>query len=529
MGSSGTAVSCQASGANRPVALPARDLRDWPAAPSQSGEDRLASRDRLNFGRFSLLPTRRLLLQDSTPVHIGGRALDLLIALTARAGELVTKEELLAQVWPDTFVEEVNLRVHMTTLRKALGDSDSRLICTVPGRGYQFVAPVSRAVTPPSRPSVAVASSRLPASASARIIGRNGFIDSVVAELPQRRLITVVGPGGIGKTTVAVACSEALAGSYRDGAGFVDLAPVTKPEEVNAAVATVLGIAVGSTDPTRDLMQHLQKREMLLVIDNCEHVIDAAAELIEAIVGGAPRVHILATSRESLRVSGEWVRNLPPLPSPPEADDLTAAEAMSYPAVQLFVERAAAAQQGFQLSDATAPIVGEICRRLDGVALAIELAAAQADVFGLEWLVEHLDERLSIFNRGRRTAAPRHQTLSAMLDWSYRLLSEEERATLQRVAVFAGTFTLEAAIAVAAGDGICEVQVADAVGGLVSKSLATSDISGSVTQYRLPETTRAYACAKLKASVPFPVIAVDHAPKQIVYPHRVRRYEAGAA
>jgi predicted ATPase len=204
-----------------------------------------------------------------------------------------------------------------------------------------------------------------------------------------------------------------------------------------------------------------------------------------------------------LRVAGESVRLLPPLPCPPDAPDLTAAEAMTYPAVQLFVERANAAQQTFQLKDADAPLVAEICRRLDGVALAIELAAVQVEAFGLAWLAAHLDQRLWILNRGRRTAAARHQTLAALLDWSYDLLSAQERATLQRLAVFADAFTLDAAIAVSASDGIEGVDVAHAVGGLVSKSMATSDISGPITHYRLPETTRAYVYAKMKATTAF--------------------------
>jgi predicted ATPase len=334
----------------------------------------------------------------------------------------------------------------------------------------------------------------------------------VVAQLPNRRLITIVGPGGIGKTKVATACADAFAGSYRDGVAFVDLAPVdlasvSAPASIAAALARALGVVIGSDAPIRDLIRHLRPLEMLLVIDNCEHVVDAAAGLIEAIVAGAPGVHILATSRESLRVSGEWVRFLPPLPSPPKGQNLTAAEALRYPAVQLFVERAIAEQASFQLRDEDASVVGEICRRLDGVALAIELAAAKVDVFGLAWLAAHLDERLCILNRGRRTAVARHQTLAGLLDWSYDLLSEYERATLQRVAVFSGDFTLAAAIVAAGGDGIRDVQIADALGGLVSKSLATSDISGSVTRYRLPETTRAYACAKSQANVQIGVLA----------------------
>ena len=275
-------------------------------------------------------------------------------------------------------------------------------------------------------------------------------------------------------------------------------------EQVSVAdvVARVLNIATSATDPLRDVMQTLADRQILLVMDNCEHTVDTAAGIIEAISASAPGVHILATSREALRIRGEWVRSLPPLESPPVGQNVTAALALGYPAVELFVERAAAAEEGFQLSDANAPIIGDICRRLDGVALAIELAAAGVHVFGLTWMAAHLDERLWFLSHGGRTAVARHQTLTALLDWSYQLLSEHERETLQRVAVFSGDFTLSEAIAISAGNGIGDVQVVSAVGGLVAKSLAMSDVRGAVTRYRLPETTRAYACAKLRMVEP---------------------------
>jgi predicted ATPase len=232
------------------------------------------------------------------------------------------------------------------------------------------------------------------------------------------------------------------------------------------------------------------------VLDNCEHVIQAAAELAELIITRSPGMRILATSRESLRVFGELVRVLPPLASPPAGARVTAAEALTYPAVELFVDRVTAGQESFQLSDGDAPMVGEICRRLDGVALAIELAAAQVDVFGIGWLAAHLDDRLWLLNRGPRTAAARHQTLGSLLDWSYTLLSENERTTLRSVAKVPGDFTLEEAVGMAADSGVNNIQAVAALGGLVSKSLALLDVSGGVPRYRLPETTRVFVCAK---------------------------------
>jgi predicted ATPase/DNA-binding winged helix-turn-helix (wHTH) protein len=462
----------------------------------------------LSFDGFCLLPARRLLLQGETPVRIGGRAFDILVELASRPGELVTHDELIARTWPDIFVEVANLRVNIHTLRKALGDSGGRLIANDPGRGYRFMAEVretakqqSPAKEPPPAQAMAPRHSRLPIALT-RLIGRADFVADLAKQLPRRRQITVVGPGGMGKTTVAVACGEALAGSYRDGVCFVDLTAVTEPASIAAEVATALGITVGSGDPLRDVIRFLIGREMLLVIDNCEHVVDAAAAVVEAIITGTADVHILATSRESLRVPGEWVKPLPPLLTPPVEPNLSAAEALRYPAVELFVERAAAARDDFQLSDAEAPVVGEICRRLDGVTLAIEVAAAQVDVLGLPWLASHLDYRLWMRNRGRRFAAPRHQTLTALLDWSYELLSEQEQATLRYVAMFPGDFTLTEAIAAAADHCVDDIEVVDAVVGLVSKSLAMADASGSVTRYRLAETTRAYASAKSRMAQP---------------------------
>ena len=453
---------------------------------------------RLEFAGFSVLPNQRLLLRDGEPVRIGARAFDVLAVLAAQPGELVSRKELTAQVWPNTFVDAVNLRVHVAALRKALGDDQGRLIQTDPGRGYRLVASIRSAV--PEVP-VRSASTELPAAVT-RLIGRDDFIAGVLAKLPQSRLVTILGPGGIGKTRVVIACAEALVGSYPDGVRFIDLASVKQSADVAAAVAKAVGIASATGDPQCGVIEHLRNRKTLLVVDNCEHVIQAAAVVIEAISISAPDVHILATSREALRIRGEWVRSLPPLPSPPDTDTITVADVMSYPATELFVERATAVQEDFRLTDQAARLVGDICRRLDGVALAIELAAAEVHIFGLAWLAAHLDDRLWILNRGHRTAVARHQTLAALLDWSYELLSQGERETLQRVAAFPGDFTLEDAIGLTANDNLDDVEVVAAISGLVAKSLARLEVGGSVTRYRLAETTRAYAHTKSDKAAP---------------------------
>jgi predicted ATPase/DNA-binding winged helix-turn-helix (wHTH) protein len=450
----------------------------------------------LRFGRFSLWPDERLLLLNSAPIRIGARAFDILIALVATPNELMTKKELIARAWPGTFVDEINLRVTIAALRKALGDSNHRMIRTDPGRGYVFTPQVTVGIKPRRSDRVSLPPQRHVADDEAGIIGRRAFIDGVAIQLQCKRLITIAGPGGIGKTTVATACAELLAGSFSDGARFVDLSTVTDPASVAVVIANAVGTETCTERAAGGVVRLLRDRELLLIIDNCEHVIEKATELVEAILMAAPGMRILTTSREALRTNGELVRVLPPLPSPPPAPGLTALAALSYSAVQLFVERALAAQSGFSFTDRQAPMVAEICRRLDGVPLAIELAAAQAGLFGLAWLVSHLDNRLRLPNYGRRTAIARHQTLTAMLDWSYELLSERERVMLHYLADSASEFTLAEAIAMAQGTRMGATEVIASVGGLVAKSMLTSNCNGSMPRFRVPETTRLYAAAK---------------------------------
>jgi predicted ATPase len=247
------------------------------------------------------------------------------------------------------------------------------------------------------------------------------------------------------------------------------------------------------------------------VLDNCEHVIDEVASLTAGILKGAPGAHILATSREPLRAEGEQVYRLPPLPSPPESAPLTAVEALGFPAVQLFVERAAETLDEFELTDADAPIVADICSKLDGIALAIELAAARIDTFGVRGVATHLDDRFQLLSRGRRTALPRQRTLRATLDWSYQLLPESERVVLRRLAIFAGGFTEEAASAVAASAEIAASEIVEGVANLVAKSLVSVDVGGVTVRYRLPETIRAYALQTLVESGEREQIARRHA------------------
>jgi predicted ATPase/DNA-binding winged helix-turn-helix (wHTH) protein len=458
------------------------------------------------FGPFRLLSAQRLLLEGDEPVRLGSRALEILIALVERSGELVSKDELVARVWPNIFVEESNLKVQVAGLRRALGDrrGSNRYLVTIPGRGYRFVAPV-RVLEGPGAAAPRNAAGpghHLPARVT-RMIDRRGTLKALAAQLPHHRLITIVGPGGIGKTTVALAVAEGLIEACRDGIRFVDLAPIVDPLQVPQSCAAALGLEIGSENPIPGLVAALRDKQMLLVLDNCEHVIETAAALAIRILRHAPDVQILATSREPLRAEGEYVHRLAPLQVPRTLAGLTAAKALGFPAVQLFVERAAAALGAFELDDSNAPIVADICRKLDGLPLAIELAAGRIDAFGLRGLAMRLDDPFRLLTGGRRSALPRHSSLRAALAWGHDLLPERERVVLRRLAIFARGFTLEAASAVAAGAGIAAAEVVECVANLVTKSLIVADVGGPVPCYHLLETTRAYALQKLTKSGEF--------------------------
>jgi predicted ATPase len=318
-----------------------------------------------------------------------------------------------------------------------------------------------------------------------------------LAQLVAGRFVSIVGTGGIGKTTVALSVGHRLVEDFAGAVCFVDLGSVNDSLLVPSAVASALGFCIKPDDPTPDLINCLQNRRMLLILDNCEHVIETAAALAERLFIEAPQVHLLATSREPLRVKGEFVYLLPPLGSPPAEAGLSAMRALEFPAVQLFVECVAASGNGFELSDADAAVVGEICRRLDGIALAIELAAGCVNAWGLQETLEIPADRFNLLRTGRRTAPPRHKTLSAMLDWSYDLLSGPERLILCRLSAFSSAFTLEDAIAVAAVKGVDDTQVIDGLASLVNKSLVAVTPFGDTTNYRLLNVVRSYASGKL--------------------------------
>jgi predicted ATPase len=388
-------------------------------------------------------------------------------------------------------------------------------VTNVPGRGYCFVAPIGRpnvsATASVPEPMISDQVHGLPARLT-RMVGRDDTVRLVSKQLAEQRFVSILGPGGIGKTTVAVSVGHAQLAAFDGSVRFFDLGPLNDPRLVPSALASMLGLLVHSDDPTPSLINFLRDRRMLLILDSCEHVIETAAALAERIFEEAPQVHILATSRESLQVEGEHAHWLPALDSPPDGVELSLAQVLAFPAGQLFVERAAASGHCFELTDANAPIVAEICRKLDGIALAIELAAGRVSAYGIRETAALLDNRLRLLLRGRRTALPRHQTLSATLDWSYDLLTEPERAVFRRLSVFVGFFTLEAARAVAVGEDIHDAQVVEAMGRLVAKSLLSTNADGNtMMRYRLLDTTRAYALQKLVDSSEVDATARGHA------------------
>jgi predicted ATPase/DNA-binding winged helix-turn-helix (wHTH) protein len=466
------------------------------------------------FGPFALYPTARLLERDGAAVHIGGRALDILIALAERAGEVVSKRDLIARVWSGLNVDEGSLRFHITALRKVLGDglSGARYVTNVPGRGYCLVAPISDPPTQPlSKPEPAFLAQpqTLPARL-ARMIGRDDVVQTIAEALSTHRFVSIVGPGGIGKTTVVTAAAHELLTAFSGQVVFVDLGPLNDQRLVPGVVASALGVTGGPGDPLASLTASVYDRRVLLILDGCEHVIESVAVVTETLSSTAPSIHILVTSRESLRVEGEHVHRLFPLQCPPQSDELSVSDVLNFPAAQLFLERVTATSGGLELTDADAPALAGICHRLDGIPLALELAAARAGTFGIRGLALLLDDQLLLTTRGRRTAIPRHQTLKATLDWSYEGLSAEEKLLLNRLSVFKGTFDIVAASDICSDDRLPRSTIPDAVFDLVSKSLLSAS-HDAVTSYRLLDTTRSYASEKLNESGERELIAEHHA------------------
>jgi predicted ATPase/DNA-binding winged helix-turn-helix (wHTH) protein len=452
----------------------------------------------LTFGPFQLYRNRKLLLENGRLVRLGSRAFDLLVALVERAGEVVGKNELIAYVWPGSFVEENNLRVHIASLRKCLGEvqAGTRYIVNVAGRGYCFAAPVTRALGPaPLVSPDADLGGNLP-TLIARPLGRSEAITALTNLLAKHRLVTIVGAGGIGKSTVALAVADQLRDVVPQKVYFADLTTVAAPSMVAAAIASAIGAAILTDDPVGSLISNMRDAPTLLLLDNCEHVVGHVADIVVRLLK-ATQVTILATSREPLLADGEQIYRLAALDIPPAGEDLTCKAALGHAAIQLFVEHAMNGSDRFALSDVNVGRVAAICRLLDGVPLAIELVAARAALAGIDALDLGSGDSGVLAVPGKRAAPSRHRSMHATLDWSYQHLSEIERKVLRRIAVFRGQFSAASAVAVAAAEAGGDAQVLEAVMSLAAKSLLSTEISGPELSYRMLHITRVYATALL--------------------------------
>ncbi|WP_199805584.1 ATP-binding protein [Bradyrhizobium lablabi] len=423
-------------------------------------------------------------------MQVGTRALAILSALTEVPGRLVAKHELLERAWPGGRVDDANLKVQISTLRKALRGCEG-LIRAEASLGYRFLGEAVRA-----DPYLdAQRRSSLVPQLLTEPIGRDGVIAEIVSLLKESRLVTVLGPGGIGKTTVALAIAHRLAHTFTDETCFVDLSRIARDDQIGEAVARALGFPVGEAPPAFEQIQAaLQGRRILLVIDSCEHVADAIALLVEQVLGLSNEVWILVTSRESLRVGAEFVWQLEPLEVPPSLMD-NAANAARYPAVQLFLRAAAEVSDDFTLDDEIAPTIVEVCRRLDGIPRAIEMVASMVATLDIGEIRRSLDQRLPLLELDRQDANPLHDSLFSTLRWRCDLLPLNERAVLRRLALFTGAFTLDAAVAVAADDVTDASAVREAVVALANKSFLIVNLRISPPEYRLFETMRAYVAS----------------------------------
>ncbi|MEH2567900.1 putative ATPase/DNA-binding winged helix-turn-helix (wHTH) protein [Bradyrhizobium sp. AZCC 2289] len=470
------------------------------------------------LGEWEVDLARRELRACGVPVPIGGRAFEIIEVLVQSAGELVTKNDLSARVWPGAIVEDNTLQFHISAIRKAFG-RDREMLKTASGRGYRLLgAWTSRQEDTSSADSIDLEPMQSPAepfqtnlpAAASELVGRTIAVQDLRALLSAYRVVTLTGPGGIGKTRLALEVARGLFPSFQSDVRLVELVSLSDPGLVPTAVAGVLGLKLGGDEIfAESVARAIGARKLLLVLDNCEHVIDAAARLAETIVRMCPRTTILATSREILKIEGEHVYRVPPLDVPSQYEE--PGNIPGHSAVQLFIATTRALYSEFTPDGENLTAIAAICRRLDGIPLAIDLAAARVATLGLQQVAAGLDNRLGMLIGGRRTALPRHQTLRATLDWSYELLPEFERLVMRRLAVFAGDFTAEAASSVAADGEVAASEAVCSLANLVTKSLVMVEVGSVIAHYRLHETTRAYALEKLAEGGEFEQVARRHA------------------
>jgi predicted ATPase/DNA-binding winged helix-turn-helix (wHTH) protein len=536
-----SALTAPAMGMQRPGLdlahrLPWMQFTRVPPGPAQTRTLPSATRkESVAFGRFVLLVQARELLAEGQPVHLGTRAADLLVALATRPGRLVSRQQLLDDVWAGLIVEENNLSVQINALRNVIGRD---VIATVPGRGYRFVAPavpLAAQSADASAASTAVPAAALPGALpeAQELIGRDVELAALSALIAKRRVVSLLGAGGIGKTRLAQALAHRHRGGFRHGVCFVELGAVDATTlQVDAQVDTLahlitsaLGLPQsGSVPPLEALGSQLEPLQLLLMLDNAEHLVEPLAAVVQSLLARAPGVKLIVTSQAPLRVAGEWRYSLQGLSLPQQPVDVAAA--LAHGAVALFVARAAALDSRFQLTDLTLPGVLDICRRLDGSALAIELAAARLPLLGLSALLQSLARPLQALTAGRRDAPLRQQTLRAALEWSHALLDAAEQAVFRRLAVFSGSTSLvlvQAVLANVGGGDLGSMRVTleatsagdsvlDALSNLIDRSLVqvveddAAPPESAPPRYRLLDAPRALAAEQLIASGEAPAL-----------------------
>jgi len=446
------------------------------------------------FGPFELQLDERRLLKDGEAVALRPQALEVLWALIDRSGHLITKDELMRRVWGQVIVEENTLQAHVSALRKVLGQD---AIATVSGQGYRFtvhVVPVQEPVNPPATPH------NLPQQLTS-FIGRSTEIARVKQQLSSTRLLTLIGAGGCGKTRLALQVAAAALDQYPDGVWFVELAPLSDPTLIVQAVAKALAVQEqAGKDLAETLVERLASRQPLLLLDNAEHLLDACARLAEFLLRRCSRLVVLATSRERLGIDGELTYRVPSLSVPEARHDTTRDEVLAFEATRLFIERARLHCPDFDVTGKDAAALALICRRLDGIALAIELAAPRVRAMSLEELGQRIGDRFSVLTGGSRTALPRHRTLRSLVDWSHDLLGDAEKAVLRRASVFAGGWSLQAAESVCSGPGVDRADVLDLLTSLADKNLVVAETHDDGTRFGMLETVRHYARDRLRES-----------------------------
>jgi predicted ATPase/DNA-binding winged helix-turn-helix (wHTH) protein len=456
------------------------------------------------FGSFRLVPGRHVLLKGSRPVKIGGRALALLHLLVMKAGTEVSKKELMEFAWPKVFVDDQNLKVHIRSLRRALEDTlpHPTYIATVVGRGYQFVHAVHVERVHPADLDHSHEQAEQSLPAAPHLIGRDGDVAAISRSLGETRLVTLVGAAGVGKTSLAVAVAHECGAQFPDGVHYVDLTATDDQALVPHLIASSIGVRGDPADVGVAVADHLRDRRSLLVLDNCEHVLAATAAFAQQMIDAKIRSCLLTTSREPLGVATEKLQRVEPLAFPASPGGMSASQVLDYPAIGLFAIRARESAD-YHLTEDDALVAARLCIALDGIPLAIEVAAAQLDHFSLEQLHASIGQSLYAFPHrggGGGGAHARHRTLQATLDWSYRLLSEEEAILFQLLSVFAGSFEWSDVTHMARLVQYDPYQTTTALGSLVAKSLLAADILDDRISYRLLESTKRYAAEVLSSA-----------------------------